>query len=336
MLHEEKTQSVLQKISGKQVLVVGDLVLDHYLEGVVTRISPEAPVPVVELGDNGERKIPGGAANVALNILSLGGIPVLAGVVGDDTAGHDLLFLLNEAGVNTDCIVVDTTRPTTEKTRVVSKTHQLLRIDREKRHTISSSVNTELVKRISQLGKINSIIIEDYDKGVLSKDLIFFLIEYSRKSGTHISIDPKVRNFWLYNNCNLFKPNRHEAGKALGVIIDSVAKAIEAGKKIQKRLSCNAVLLTLGSNGSVLVYEKGDCICHKHIPTVAQHVFDVSGAGDSVIAVLGLASCSDTPIEEAAELANLAAAAVCSEPGVYAVKPEDILERCSSFESSNS
>ncbi len=335
-MHEKKTQSVLQKISGKQVLVVGDLVLDHYLEGIVTRISPEAPVPVVELGDNGERKIPGGAANVALNILSLGGIPVLAGVIGDDTAGLDLLFLLKEAGVNTDCVVVDKSRPTTEKTRVVSKTHQLLRIDKEKRHTISSSVNTELVKRISQLGKINAIIVEDYDKGVLSEELISFLVEYSRKRDTHISVDPKVRNFWLYNNCNLFKPNRHEAGKALGVIIDSVTKAIEAGKKIQKRLSCNAVLLTLGSNGSVLVYEKGDCICHKHIPTVAQHVFDVSGAGDSVIAVLGLASCSNIPIEEAAELANLAAAAVCSEPGVYAVKPKDILERCSSFESSNS
>jgi len=224
LLHEEKTQGVLQKISGKQVLVVGDLVLDHYLEGIVTRISPEAPVPVVELGDNGERKIPGGAANVALNILSLGGIPVLAGVIGDDTAGLDLLFLLKEAGVNTDCIVVDKTRPTTEKTRVVSKTHQLLRIDKEKRHTISSSVNTELVKRISQLGKINAVIVEDYDKGVLSEELISFLVEYSRKRDTHISVDPKVRNFWLYNNCNLFKPNRHEAGKALGVIIEPVKK----------------------------------------------------------------------------------------------------------------
>lgn len=333
MLREEKTQNLLDKIRGKQVLVVGDLVLDHYLEGIVTRISPEAPVPVLELGDNCDRKIPGGAANVALNVLALGGKPIIAGVIGDDSAGHILSSLLEKAGVNTDCVVVDKSRPTTEKTRVVSKTHQLLRIDKEKTHIVSLPVKNELTDRISSLPKVDAIILEDYDKGVFSPELIAFLVEYSVRCGIHLSVDPKVRNFWQYNHCNLFKPNRHEAGKALGIIIDSVEKAIEAGEKIQKRLSCDVVHLTLGSNGSVLVYKKEDGIKHKHIPTVAQHVFDVSGAGDSVISVLGLACCSMIPIEEAAELANLAAAAVCSEPGVYAVKPEDIIERCTNFES---
>jgi len=325
------TQSLLRRFRGRRVLVVGDLVLDHYLNGKVSRISPEAPVPVVTLGDNCEKSIPGGAANVALNVLSLGGEPVMAGVTGRDSDGENIRELLSEAGVNIDAVVSDPGRPTTVKTRVMGRNQQLLRIDREKTHLLSKAVETELKSGINRImDTVSAVVIEDYDKGVLTPALVEHIIESSTERGLYLAVDPKVRNFWSYSRCSLFKPNRHEAGYALGMNIDDIGKAIDAAEKIRSRLSAEAVLITLGSSGSVLV--RGNDIEPRHLKAVTRNVFDVSGAGDSVIAVIGLAGSCGIDIVDAAALANFAAAAVCREPGVYAVSSEDILREAGRFE----
>ena len=330
MIPERNTNDLLLKFRGKRILVIGDLVLDHYLEGRVSRISPEAPVPVVTLGNECERSIPGGAANVAINVLSLGGIPVMAGVVGHDRNGDKLLGLLSEAGVDVDAVVHDQGRPTTVKTRVMGRNQQLMRIDREETHPLSEEMNSLLISRIDAvIPNVDAIILEDYDKGVLTANLIEHVINSARDNHKYIAVDPKVRNFWSYNDCDLFKPNRHEAGNALGIEITGIEMAIEAAKKIQKQLSAEAVLITLGSRGSVLVHSRNEE--PQHLPTVARQVFDVSGAGDSVIAVMGLAGSCGMTVADAAKLANLAAAAVCSKPGVYAVKPADIVREASRF-----
>jgi len=328
---EKNTQSLLQKLRGRRVLVVGDLVLDHYLNGKVSRISPEAPVPVVTLGDNCENSIPGGAANVALNVLSLGGEPVMAGVTGSDSDGESIRELLSEAGVNIDAVVSDPGRPTTVKTRVMGRSQQLLRIDREKTHLLSPAVETELKSGIDQImDTVSAVIIEDYDKGVLTPELVKHIVNSSIQRKLYLAVDPKIRNFWSYSSCSMFKPNRHEAGFALGVNIDSVGKAIDAAVEIRSRLSAEAVLITLGSNGSVLV--QGNGREPRHLRAVTRNVFDVSGAGDSVIAVIGLAGSCGIDTVDAATLANFAAAAVCREPGVYAVSPDDILREAGRFE----
>ncbi len=330
MTLEKDTQSLLEKFAGKRVLVVGDLVLDHYLDGKVSRVSPEAPVPVVTLGGNCERSIPGGAANVALNVLSLGGKPVMAGVTGRDRDGEILIELLSGSGVNTDAVILDRGRPTTVKTRVMGRNQQLLRIDREETHVLSPEVEADLKSGVDRLlDTVSAVVLEDYDKGVLTPGIIKHIISRSLERKLFLAVDPKIRNFWSYSNCSLFKPNRHEAGFALGLNIDGIDKAVEAARKIRRRLSAEAVLITLGSSGSVLVHGSSE---PQHLPTVARHVFDVSGAGDSVIAVMGLAGSCGMKITDAAGLANLAAAAVCREPGVYAVTPDDILREAGRFE----
>jgi len=330
LIPDNDMQSLLDKFKGKRVLVIGDLVLDHYLEGSVSRISPEAPVPVVSLGDGSERRIPGGAANVALNVLSLGGEPVLAGAVGDDSDGEILVKLLSDAGVDVCAVVRDPGRPTTVKTRIMGKSQQLIRVDREKTHCLSPQYDLLLRSKLATVfDGINSIILEDYDKGVLFPGLIDHIISEAILRNLHVAVDPKIRNFWSYTNCSLFKPNRHEAGIALGIEIDGVDGAIDAAREIQRRLTAEAVLITLGSRGSVLVHRLDEP--PQHLPAVALHVFDVSGAGDSVIAVMGLAGGCGVPVKDAARLANLAAAAVCGEPGVYAVKPCDIIREAVRF-----
>lgn len=331
MIPEREASSILESFRGKRVLVAGDLVLDHYLEGAVSRISPEAPVPVVSLGSDPERWIPGGAANVALNVLSLGGLPVLAGVVGGDPQGEKLLALLAGAGVDTAAVVVDKDRPTTVKTRIMGRNQQLIRVDRETTADLSPEMETALLRAVEGgLAGTASVVLEDYNKGVLTKEVIRGITGMASEMGIPVFVDPKSRNFWEYRGCALFKPNRHEAAAALGTPVEDTEQAASAGVSIMDKMSAGAVLITLGSMGSVLVQR--DAGSPRHIPALARHVFDVSGAGDSVIAVMGLAGAVGLGMYHAAVLANLAAAAVCAEPGVYAVSPDDIIGEARRFE----
>lgn len=331
LIPDNDTARLLSMFSGRRVLVVGDLVLDHYLEGEVSRISPEAPVPVVSLGDSSERWLPGGAANVALNVLSLGGKPSIAGVVGSDAGGEKLLSLLSGSGVDVSGVAADTSRPTTVKTRIMGRNQQLMRVDREKTEDVSDETGEDLFARLEQVFPgADSVIIEDYNKGVLSRNVIHRVMGMAEAFSLPVSVDPKLNNFWEYRKSFIFKPNRYEAGAALGSVIETPEDAVSAAKLILEKLVCRAVLLTMGSRGSVLVDR--EAAASSHIPAVTRHVFDVSGAGDSVIAVMGLAACCSMSLYDAARLANLAAAAVCSQPGVYAVNPGDIVREAARFE----
>jgi len=324
LIPDNNIENILESLQGKRVLITGDLILDHYIEGKVDRISPEAPVPIVSLERTEEKWVPGGAANVARNIFSLGGVPLMAGTVGDDSEGRLLIELLQKEGVDTDAVILDSSRPTTSKTRIMSGGHQLIRLDREVTEPISEKMQNVISSRIKRIiGEMDAIVLEDYNKGVLAPGLISGILAVSRRENVPVAVDPKFMNFFEFCGCTLFKPNRLETSRALGMEIKTVDNAIEAGDQLLDRLSAGAVLITLGGDGSVL--------CRKDIepfyrPVAARDVFDVSGAGDTVIAVMALSIAAGLPLDDGVRISSFAAAATCSEPGVYAVSPFDIIK----------
>ncbi len=329
MDERDRIAAAVGALPGRRLLVVGDLMLDRYLEGEVDRISPEAPVPVVRIVPGRERVIPGGAANVAANVRSLGGEVSVCGLVGDDEEGRALSALLEGSGIGCSGLVVDAARPTTTKTRVTCRNHQMLRIDRETPDEPGADVRTGLLDSALALVDVaEAVIIEDYDKGTIDRSLAGSLVARCLERGIPVAVDPKFRNFLSYAGCTLFKPNRQEASRILGIEIRDPSAAASAARDILGRLGAGAVLLTLGEQGSVLCTAAGG---ETYLPTAAHGVFDVSGAGDAVIAVMGLALAAGVTLEDAALAANFAAAAVCARPGVYAVRPRDIVEETRSL-----
>ncbi|MBD3371068.1 D-glycero-beta-D-manno-heptose-7-phosphate kinase [Candidatus Fermentibacteria bacterium] len=327
---KESATSILSGFKDRRVVVVGDLVLDHYLVGEVSRISPEAPVPVVAVDRMGERWVPGGAANVARNVISLGGKVSLAGLVGDDERGERLLELLRQTGANVDAVMVDESRPTTTKTRVMSHSQHLLRMDEESDDRAREEITADLAEKVADmLPSCDVLLFEDYDKGALDEKLISDLVKRSLDLEVPVAADPKLRNFFEYRGCTLFKPNRRETERALGVIMDDAASASKAAEELRRRLQAKAVLITLGPEGSVLCEEGRPSF---RMPTVAHHVYDVSGAGDTVIAVMALCLAGSVELADASRLAGFAAAAVCAEPGVYAVTSSDVLREVRAYE----
>ena len=331
LIPDNNIENILDSLRGKRVLVAGDLILDHYIEGRVDRISPEAPVPIVSLERTGEKWVPGGAANVARNIFSLGGIPLMAGTVGDDTEGRLLVNLLENEGINTDAVIFDSNRPTTSKTRIMSGGHQLIRLDREITEPVSEKIQNVVSSQIERIiGELNAIVLEDYNKGVLTPGLISGILSVSRRENVPVAVDPKFMNFFEYRGCTLFKPNRLETSLALGMEIKTVDDAIEAGEQLLDRLSAFSVLITLGGDGSVLCRKDSEPFFR---PAAARHVFDVSGAGDTVIAVMALSIAAGLPLDDGVRISSFAAAATCSEPGVYAVSPSDIVKEVERYSS---
>ncbi len=323
MIPDNNIENILESMQGKRVLVAGDLILDHYLDGKVDRISPEAPIPIVSLEKKCERWVLGGAANVARNIRSLGGIPVMAGVTGEDREGEILKGLLLDEGVDISAVVSDPTRPTTLKTRIISGGHQIIRLDSEVTDPISESIMHDILSRIEgTTSQLDAVVLEDYNKGVLVPEIISRVISVSRSNGIPVAVDPKFINFFEFTGCTLFKPNRLEISRALSRVINTIEEACNAGNEILKRLSADAVLVTLGEEGSILCRKDRDPF---YRPVAARHVFDVSGAGDTVIAVMALSLASGLPLDDGVRISVFAAAATCAEPGVYAVKPNDIL-----------
>jgi D-glycero-beta-D-manno-heptose-7-phosphate kinase len=307
---------------GKRIAVVGDLMLDRYFWGSVARISPEAPVPVVEVESESTRL--GGAANVANNIASLGGIPVMIGVIGKDDAGKTLKKIVEEQGFPTTGIVVDDSRPTTIKTRVIAHSQHVVRIDREGKRDIGEEVQLQLLKALElQLDTIQGIILEDYNKGVLAKSLIVRIIELAKKKKKIVAVDPKFNNFFEYKNVTIFKPNRKETEEALGMRLSTEADIKKAGKQLMDSLGAENVLLTLGESGMTLFERNGSV---STIPTAARRVADVSGAGDTVISTLTMALASGADIWESATLANLAGGIVCGEVGIVPIDKKILFE----------
>ena len=317
-----RLQTLYDSFVGKRIAVVGDLMLDRYFWGSVARISPEAPVPVVEVESESTRL--GGAANVANNIASLGGIPIMMGVIGMDDAGKALKKIVEDQKFPTTGIVIDDSRPTTIKTRVIAHGQHVVRIDHETKKDISEEVQRQLLKSLElQLDEIQGIVLEDYNKGVLAKSFILKIIELAKKKKKIVAVDPKFNNFFEYRDVTIFKPNRKETEEALGIRLSTDENIIKAGKELLQRLEVDNVLLTLGEKGMRLFERNGGVSV---IPTAARRVADVSGAGDTVISTLTMALASGANIWESATLANLAGGIVCGEVGIVPIDKEVLFE----------
>ena len=306
-----------------KVLVVGDLILDEFIWGNVSRISPEAPVPVVWV--DSENFMPGGASNVANNIRSLGGEVFLAGVVGDDSRGEILQALLRKKGVHCEGIFADKQRPTTQKTRVIAHHQQVVRIDREELKPVADHVLKEIVGFIRErIHDVDALIIEDYGKGVIVPSLVREIVKVAKKYKKIITVDPKETHFSYYRGGPTITPRHDEADSADGFKIKDDASLERAGQKLLQKLKCETALITLGENGMAIFQEGRRMV---KIPTVAQEVFDVSGAGDTVISAYTLSRARKATAFEAAHISNCAAGIVVGKVGVAVTTKEELIDR---------
>jgi D-beta-D-heptose 7-phosphate kinase/D-beta-D-heptose 1-phosphate adenosyltransferase len=311
----------VERFPRTRTLVVGDVMLDHYVWGNVSRISPEAPVPVVSVSR--ENVLLGAATNVVNNIHSLGGRVSVCGVIGPDDAGRQLIHMLRVQGIHTDGLIVEEGRPTTIKTRVIAHNQQVVRFDRETKTGIERDTHRRIfdfVRRQVQEG-LDAIVLSDYSKGVITQDLVSDIMKLARKNGVIVSVDPKVNHFGIYRGVTILTPNTREASVGAKIDIEDDKSLLKAGALLLKRLKCDAVLITRGEHGMSL-FERGGRITH--IPTVAQEVFDVTGAGDTVISVLTLAMAAGARMVDAARISNYAAGIVVGVVGTATVKPDEL------------
>ena len=319
-ISENRLNEIFGGMLGKRIAVIGDLMLDRYIWGNVSRMSPEAPVPIVDMEQEQTRL--GGAANVAMNIKSLGGNPMLIGVIGEDNSGRQLLELLRESDFKTDGIATDNSRPTTVKTRVIANNQHVVRIDREQKSDISEKIQKILLNHIRKhIELIDGIIIEDYNKGVIVKNLIAEVIGIANANQKIIAVDPKFNNFFEYKNVTVIKPNRKEAEEAMGIRLKTDEDILIAGKTLIEKLHVKNVLLTRGEHGMSLFESDGKI---SHMPTKALTVSDVSGAGDTVISTLTMAIAGGSTIKEAATLANFAGGIVCGYAGIVPINRDEL------------
>jgi rfaE bifunctional protein kinase chain/domain len=324
-LSPEKAAQILKKSKGKKIAVIGDVMLDKYVYGDVNRISPEAPVQVVDVNKT-EYKL-GGAANVANNIKTLDAEPVLIGVIGDDLDGDMFLETLRKQKITRDGIFKDVSRPTTAKTRVIAHAQHIIRIDHEVKQDVMGKVFKSILNFLkSNLQSFECIVLQDYNKGVLSKNFIHEIISICNRAGKHVLVDPKFDNFFEYKSVTVFKPNRKEIQDVMGVRIDGEDACIEIGKRLINIINCDWLILTRGEKGMMLFdKEDGKTVVH-NIPTKARRVADVSGAGDTVISTLAVALIGGARIKEAIVLANQAAGLVCEEVGIVPIYKKTLIE----------
>ena len=315
----------IDRFSGAKVFVIGDIIMDRYIWGDVSRISPEAPVPVVDV--RMENNMLGGAANVIRNIAALGARPVLCGVVGEDETGQEILLEIEKMGLKRDGIVREKGRITGIKTRVVAHNQQVVRFDRESRKEISpASIEKILTYIKTNIHEIDAIVISDYGKGVISGRImngLTALIGPPSERSVILSVDPKTGNFEYYQGVDIITPNHHEAGLFCGMEIVDEETLLRAGTIMLERLRCRSVLITQGKDGMTLFEKEGKIT---HIPTVAKKVFDVTGAGDTVIGTISLALAAGLDLKSAAILSNFAAGIVVGEVGTSAVNAKDLKE----------
>ncbi|MBY0247347.1 MAG: D-glycero-beta-D-manno-heptose-7-phosphate kinase [Nitrospiraceae bacterium] len=312
----------IQRFPQASVLVVGDLILDHYVMGKVSRISPEAPVPVVHVESESLRL--GGAANVFNNILALGGKADLCGVIGADESGRLLMKELGTRRSGRGGVVIDHDRPTTRKSRVIAHNQQIVRYDVEGRHELKPALQRRIVQYVeSRLRELSCVVVSDYAKGVVSASLMSDITRLAALRKVPVIVDPKVEHFGYYKGVTVMTPNHLEATQASGLHGDDDQTINEAGAMIRQRLGCQSVLITRGEKGMSL-YE-GDGVSW-HLPTQARQVYDVTGAGDTVIGTLALALSTGASIKHGAILANHAAGIVVGMVGTATVSPKQLTE----------
>jgi rfaE bifunctional protein kinase chain/domain len=316
----DRFQEITSRFASQTVLVIGDLMLDSYLWGIAERISPEAPVPVIHVQRMNHN--PGGAGNVALNLARLTAQTLLMGIVGEDTQGEKLIACLEQEGIRTTGVVIDPSRPTTVKTRVIAQDQQVVRVDQESNDPVGDSIHQRLLEKLAEiLPECDAVILEDYNKGLLTTDFITAVGKAAKEAKVPLYVDPKRENFFAFKSMRLFKPNLHEFAQAIGSSF-SQDQFEEHGLAMRSQIQAELLLVTRGADGLSLFTTDG----HRVIPTKARHVHDVSGAGDTVISTFTLADLAGAAPEEAALLANYAAGRVCEEVGVVPITLEMLAE----------
>jgi D-glycero-beta-D-manno-heptose-7-phosphate kinase len=319
----ESPENIVDSFAGKRILVVGDLMLDEYLIGEVRRISPEAPVPVVDITHRAHA--PGGASNVAANIASLGGLPILLGVVGRDENAGCLKTVLTSQNVGTDAIITASDRPTTTKTRIVSGQQQIVRIDREVKKPVSGALAEEVLATFTvALETADACILSDYAKGLLTPSICHQMVARARNRGKTVVVDPKGTDFSKYAGCTVMTPNLQETGIAANVSIQGDVDLYVAADRLRAILGPDtALLVTRGADGMTL-FRDGQSVIH--VAALAHEVFDVTGAGDTVSSALTLALACGAFMDEAILLSNIAASIVVQKIGTATVSPEELRE----------
>lgn len=321
---KKKLLDQLPKFQGKKILILGDVGVDEYIHGEVRRISPEAPVPVLEVEK--EELGLGLAANVAQNVRSLGGEPVLVSVVGADAGAELLAGMFKKSGVSTSHLIQDTNRPTTRKTRVMAKHHHLVRFDREVRSFLSAETEAKVLAKVESLvASVDAVVIEDYAKGVVSRKLLQSVVKVAHAAGKKVFVDPHVTNSGdFYEGVDIVKPNFNESVALSGLDYDELRddpdKVIDLGRAVQKRTGAKEVVMTRGKDGMIIFSGEQTY----KVPTYARQVFDVTGAGDTVIAAMALGVVSGLPLTEACLLANFAAGVVVAQVGCVACSTDDL------------
>lgn len=320
--------TIIEQFSGKKVLIIGDVMVDAYIMGKVERVSPEAPVPIVNIEALDNRL--GGAANVALNIYTLGATPLLCTVIGNDNEGTSFLNILKHYQMNCDGILKSEDRKTTTKTRILGNKHQLLRLDNEVTHDLSEQDNTALLEKIKLLLPLcDVVILQDYNKGVLTHFNIPSIIEMAKMAGKPIAVDPKKKNFLSYVGVTLFKPNLKEIKEGLNSDKNLKDKnnLIEAVKTLNSHLKNTYTMVTLSEDGVMIT----DHQTFDFVPAHVRNISDVSGAGDTVISVASLCLACHTDKSIIAELSNLAGGLVCEENGVVPINLDKLNKEFSSI-----
>ena len=330
MKNYQSIKEVFEAFNQLKVLIIGDVMLDAYLWGKVDRISPEAPVPIVAVNKRESRL--GGAANVAINIKALGATSFLCSVIGNDRNGNELVGLMKDIGMNDSGMVLSTDRVTTVKTRVIGNNHQLIRVDDEMIHALSKVEEDALYIKIASIiekNKIDVIVFEDYDKGVLNESIIERVVTLARKNKIPTAVDPKKKNFLSYKNTSLFKPNLHELKSGMKIEIDLInAEHLEtAVAPLKVDYAIEMVMVTLSEAG-VFYSSSGK---HEIIPAHIRNISDVSGAGDTVISVAALCLALEMSPAFISALANLAGGLVCEKVGVVPIDKQQLLEEASTL-----
>jgi rfaE bifunctional protein kinase chain/domain len=310
----------VSKFSKARIMVIGDLMVDEYIWGSVSRISPEAPVPVVSVTSESLRL--GGAGNVVNNLHTLGGKVLLGGVVGNDEMGRKVVQDLHKMGVDPRGVIVEADWITTVKTRIIASHQQVVRYDREIVRTIRPEALEKILTLLEEeIPRLDAVLISDYGKGVVCEELVEQVRSRVLGAGKILTVDPKVKNFPLFRKVTVITPNHHEAAQAAGRWIQGEEDLLSVGRQLLKQLEAKSVLITRGEKGMTLFQDTGEIT---HIPTMAQEVFDVTGAGDTVISVLTLALAVGAGVKQAAFLSNYAAGLVVGEVGTATLKASDL------------
>jgi len=326
----QRVNEVVEQMRSRTIVVFGDVMLDEFVWGEVTRISPEAPVPVVDI--RRESVHLGGAANVLANLIALGARAAVVGVIGSDRAGERIRAELSEAGAlhAGESLIVDESRPTTIKTRIIAHNQLVVRADRERRTPVDGETEAHIITALKNaLREANAFVVSDYDKGAVTPRVLGEILPFAFEAGVPVLVDPKIRNFNSYRPATLVTPNHHEALRLTNTEDDTDESMAHAARSIRNQLNCQSVLITRGERGMVLLEGDGDPV---YVGTAAREVYDVTGAGDTVIATLAAALATGATLVEAAMLANHAAGIVVAKVGTATASADELV---SSFKSNN-